>query len=191
MYLQKKLEAKQFVTENLVVPFTQDPRLGMEESYEELKQPQPTAIEDEVKARSIILPCVAALIADHVNRWGNRTNILTYRAGLRRQPQGLRPEQLMATVLDPRCMMLYGAENDERGTMWQMVVQRAALIAMEEWMTGNSTALSKTSPTVLSAASGSSAKENCGSATRCCGGFMTTSKAQVGKGSPGRAAVYL
>lgn len=39
---------------------------------------------------------------------GSSKNVLTYEEGTRRQPQGLRPEQLMVTTLGPHRKILYG-----------------------------------------------------------------------------------
>lgn len=58
-------------------------------------------------------------------------------------------------------------------------------------MTDDRTVKSTPSLRVLSVASTSFAQANGGSAKRFCDRFVAASKAQAGKGPPGRAAAYL
>ena len=54
--------------------------------------------------------------------------MLMYREGKRRQPEGFRPEQLMATALDLRAKWLYGIEEHEHDKLWVIVCRRPAEI---------------------------------------------------------------
>ena len=112
MYVQKKLESNN-VTGTLVVPLICDLRTGLELERKALQQPTPGASADVMAARILLLPCVEALAKDSDNRFGDGSDILTFREGPRRQPQGFRKVQVMATALDPRCKMLYGVLPNE------------------------------------------------------------------------------
>lgn len=109
--------------------FMQDLRQGME-SYVNLQQPKPMATEDEVNVRAILVPCVAALIAVHVNRGGNGTNVVMYREGPRRQPQGFRLEHSCLLLSTHDARVAWGPERQE-GDRVQIVVQRAAAVAVQ------------------------------------------------------------
>ncbi|CAN0271272.1 unnamed protein product, partial [Ascophyllum nodosum] len=112
MYVQKKLESNN-VTGSLVVPLICDLRTGLDSERKALQQPNPSASADVLAARVLLLPCVEALAKDFNNRFSDGYDILTFREGPRRQPQGFRKVQVMATALDPRCKMLYGVLPNE------------------------------------------------------------------------------
>ena len=101
MYVQKKLESKN-VTGTLVVPLICNLRTGLDLERKALQQPTPDASADVLAARVLLLPCVETLAKDFDNRFGDESDILTFREGPRRQPQGFRKMQVMATALDPR-----------------------------------------------------------------------------------------
>ncbi|CAM9886015.1 unnamed protein product, partial [Ascophyllum nodosum] len=70
---------------------------------------------------SLVVPLICDLPKDFNNRFGDGSDILTFREGPRRQPQGFRKVQVMATALDPRCKMLYGVlpnEHEGCGRRW-------------------------------------------------------------------------
>ena len=128
MYVQKKLESNN-VTGTLVVPFICDLRTGLELERKTLQQPTPGASADVLAARVLLLPCVEALAKDFESRFGNRSDILTFREGQRRQPRGFRKVQVIATALDPRFKMMYGVLPNEHEGVWQVVAMAAADIA--------------------------------------------------------------
>ena len=128
MYVQKKLESNN-VTGTLVVPLICDLRTGLELERKTLQQPTPGASADVLAARVLLLPCVEALAKDFESRFGNGSDILTFREGLRRQPRGFQKVQVMATALNPRCKMLYGVLPNEHEGVWQAVAMAAADIA--------------------------------------------------------------
>ncbi|CAN0442995.1 unnamed protein product, partial [Ascophyllum nodosum] len=78
---------------------------------------------------SLVVPLICDLPKDFNNRFGDGSDILTFREGPRRQPQGFRKVQVMATALDPRCKMLYGVLPNEHEGVWQAVAMAAADIA--------------------------------------------------------------
>lgn len=69
-------------------------------------------------------------LIDDFSMWDGDKNVLMYREEKRFQPQGFRPEQLMATALDPRTKILYGIEDNEHEGLWIIVSRRAADIAV-------------------------------------------------------------
>ena len=75
--------------------------------------------------RSTVALCVEAFIDDFNNRWGSGKNVLTYREGKRRQPQGFRSKHLMATSLDPRTKVLYEIEDYEHEGVLTILPRRA------------------------------------------------------------------
>ena len=125
MYVQKKLESNN-VTGALVVPLICDLRTGLDLERKALRQPTPGASADALAARVLLLPYVEALAEDFDNRFGDGFDILTFREGPQRQPQGFRKLQVMATALDPRCKMLYDVIPNEHEGVWQAVAMAAA-----------------------------------------------------------------
>ncbi|CAN0450017.1 unnamed protein product, partial [Ascophyllum nodosum] len=82
MYVQKKLESNN-VTGTLVVPLICDLRTGLELERKTLQQPTPGASADVLAARVLLLPCIEELAKDFESRFGNGSDILTFREGLR------------------------------------------------------------------------------------------------------------
>ena len=113
MYVQKKLESNT-VMGTLVMPLICDLRTGLELERKALQQPTPGASADVLAARVLLLPCIEALAKDFDNRFGDGSDIVTFREeGLRRQSRGCRKVQAMATAHDSRCKMLYGVLPNE------------------------------------------------------------------------------
>ena len=187
MYVQKKLEADN-VTGTLVVPFICDLRTGLDLERKALQQPTPGASADVLAARVLLLPCVEALAKDFENRFGDGSDILTFREGPRRQPQGFRKVQVMATALDPRCKMLYGVLPNEYEGMWQAVAMAAADIAKSTQASVGATASSAAGSTPGGPGPGASARP---ASKRFCGGFMAASQAQATSASTATAAPSL
>ena len=93
----------------------------------------PTHDKDEanvLQARAMLLPCVQTLLKDFDSRWGDESVVVRYKGDPSRQPQGSRPEQVMATSLNPRCKMLYGVPDTEYDDVLRAVTQNAADIGM-------------------------------------------------------------
>ncbi|CAN0378335.1 unnamed protein product [Ascophyllum nodosum] len=187
MYVQKKLESNN-VTGSLVVPLICDLRTGLDSERKALQQPNPGASADVLAARVLLLPCVEALAKDFNNRFGDGSDILTFREGPRRQPQGFRKVQVMATALDPRCKMLYGVLPNEHEGVWQAVAMAAAGIAKSTQASVRTTALSAAGSTPAGPGPGASARP---ASKRFCGGFMAASQAQAASASTVTAAPSL
>ncbi|CAN0217747.1 unnamed protein product [Ascophyllum nodosum] len=187
MYVQKKLESNN-VTGSLVVPLICDLRAGLDSERKALQQPNPGASADVLAARVLLLPCVEALAKDFNNRFGDGSDILTFREGPRRQPQGFRKVQVMATALDPRCKMLYGVLPNEHEGVWQAVAMAAADIAKSTQASVRTTALSAAGSTPAGPGPGASARP---ASKRFCGGFMAASQAQAASASTVTAAPSL
>lgn len=68
-----------------------------------------------------VLPCINALGADFVNRWGNGNNILDYTEGSRMKPRSFKPEQVIATTLDPHTKRMHGVQKREHANVWKHV----------------------------------------------------------------------
>ena len=193
MYVQKKLESNN-VTGTLVVPLICDLRTGLDLERKALQQPTPGASADVLAARVFLLPCVEALAKDFDNRFGDGSDILTFREGPRRQPQGFWKVQVMATALDPRCKMLYGVLPNENEGVWQAVAMAAADIAKSTQVSVGATASSAAGPTPAAGSTpggpgpGASARP---ASKRFCGGFMAASQAQATSASTVTAAPSL
>ena len=187
MYVQKKLESNN-VTGSLVVPFICDLRTGLDSERKALQQPNPGASADVLAARVLLKPCVEALAKDFNNRFGDGSDILTFREGPRRQPQGFWKVQDMATALDPRCKMLYGVLPNEHEGVWQAVAMAAADIAKSTQASVRTTALSAAGSTPAGPGPGASARP---ASKRFCGGFMAASQAQAASASTVTAAPSL
>ena len=187
MYVQKKLESNN-VTGTLVVPLICDLRTGLDLEREALQQPTPGASADVLAARVLLLLCVEVLAKDFDNRFGDGSDILTFREGPRRQPQGFRKVQVMATALEPRCKMLYGVLPNEHERVWQAVAIAAADIAKSTQASVGATATSTAGSTPGGPGPGASARS---ASKRFCGGFMAASQAQATSASTATAAPSL
>ena len=193
MYVQKKLESNN-VTGTLIVPLICDLRTGFDLERKALQQPTPGASADVLAARVLLLPCVEALAKDFDNRFGDGSDILTFRKGPRRQPQGFRKVQVMATALDPRCKMLYGVLPNEHEGVWQAVAMAAADTAKSTRASVGATASSAAGSTPVAGSTpggsgpGASARP---ASKRFCGGFMPASQAQATSASTATAAPSL
>lgn len=193
MCVQKKLESNH-VTGSLVVPLICDLRNGLEVERQALQQPAPGASADAQAARVLLLPCVDALAKDLNNRFGDGSDILTFREGHRRQPKGFRKVQVMATALDPRCKMLYGIPHNEHDGVWQAVAVAAADITKSKQALGAATEASAAASAAGSGSTpggpgpGASAPP---ASKRFCTGFMAASQAQAMAASTATAAPSL
>lgn len=121
MHTQTLLEGRKYVTGSLVVPFIHDLRDNLESAMLDLEIAPPSNDADVNKARAAVMPCVKALHKDFINRWGDGSDILTYKEGPRRQPRGFKSVQVLATALDPRTKMLYGNSDDQHADVWKLV----------------------------------------------------------------------
>ena len=186
MYVQKKIESNN-VTGTLVVPLICDLRTGLELERKTQQQPTPGASADVLAARVLLLPCVEALAKDFESRFGNGSDILTFREGLRRQPRGFRKVQVLATALDPRCKMLYGVLPNEHEGVWQAVAMAAADITKSK-ASVRATASSAVGSTPGGPGLGASARP---ASKRFCSGFMAASQAQATSASTATAAPSL
>jgi hypothetical protein len=65
------------------------------------------------------------------DKFGNGTDVLIAKEGSRRQPRGLKPEQVLATALDPRTKTLDGIPLEEHEAVWEAVTARVAEIMHE------------------------------------------------------------
>ena len=130
-HTQTLLEGRKYVTGSLVVPFIYDLRNSLEDAIDDLNELQPSSNADVNTARAAVKPCVAALRDDFINRWGDGRDILTYAEGNRRQPRGFKPVQVLATALDPRTKILWGAEENEKAGVWKLVQEEAVKIAVQ------------------------------------------------------------
>ena len=124
----------------------------------------------------MLLPCVEALAKDFDNRFGDGSDILTFREGPQRQLQGFQKVQVMATALDPRCKILYGVLPNEHEGVWQAVAMAAADIAKSTQASIGATASSAAGSTPGGPGPGASARP---ASKRFCGGFMAASQAQA------------
>ena len=158
------------------MPLICDLRTGLDSERKALQQPNPGASADVLAARVLLLPCVEVLAKDFNNRFGDGSDILTFREGPRRQPQGFRKVQVMATALDPRYKMLYGVLPNEHEGVWQAVAMAAADIAKSTQASVRTTALSAAGSTPAGPGPGASARP---ASKRFCGGFMAASQAQA------------
>ena len=193
MYVEKKLESNH-VTGTLVVPLICDLRTGLELERKALQRPTPGASADVLAARVLLLPCVEALAKDFDSRFGNGSDILTFREGPRRQPRGFRKVQVMATALDLRCKMLYGVLPNEHEGVWQAVAMAAADIAKSTQASVGTTASSAagSTPAVGSTPGGPGPGASARPASkRFCSGFMAASQAQATSASTATAAPSL
>ena len=139
-------------------------------------------------ARVLLLPCVEALAKDFDSRFGNGSNILTFREAPRRQPRGFRKVQIMATALDPRCKMLYGILPNEHEGVWQAVAMAAADIVKSTQVSVGATASSAAGSTPGGPGLGASARP---ASKRFCSGFMAAFQAQATSASTATAAPSL
>ena len=192
MYVQKKLESNN-VTGTLVVPLICDLRIGLELERKTLQQPTPGASADVLAVRVLLLPCVEALAKDFESRFGNGSDILTFREGLRRQPRGFRKVQVMATALDPRCKMLYYVLPNEHEGVWQAVAMAAADIAKSKAsIRAMVSSAAGSTPAVGSTPGGPGLGASARPASkRFCSGFMAASQAQATSASTATAAPSL
>ena len=170
------------------MPLICDLRTGLDLERKALQQPTPGASADVLAARVLLLPCVEALAKDFDNRFGDGPDILTFREGPRRQPQGFRKVQVMATALDPRCKMLYGVLPNEHEGVWQAVAMAAADIAKSTQASVGATASSAAGSTLGGPGPGASARP---ASKRFCGGFMAAFQAQATSASTATAAPTL
>ena len=132
MHTQTLLEGAKYVTGSLVVPFMYDLRENLDAAIEDLEELPNSNDADVNTARAAVMPCVVALQKDFVNRWGDGRNILTYTEGLRRQPRGFKPVQVLATALDPRFPKdLYGINDEDKPKVWNFVQEETVKIVMQ------------------------------------------------------------
>ena len=136
----------------------------------------------------LLLLCVEALAKDFHNRFGDGSDILTFREGPRRQPRGFRKVQVMATAFDPRCKMLYGVLPNEHEGVWQAVAMAAADIAKGTQASVGATTSSAARSTPGGPGPGASARP---ASKRFCSGFMTAYQAQAKSVSTATAAPSL
>ena len=187
MYVQKKLESNN-VTGTLAVPLICGLRTGLDLERKALQQPTPGASADVLAARVLLLPCVEALAKDFDNRSGDGSEILTFREGPRRQPQGFRKVQVMATALDPRCKMLYGVLPNKQERVWQALAMAAADIAKSTQASVGATVSSAAGSSPGGPGPGASARP---ASKRFCGSFMAASQVQATSASTATAAPSL
>lgn len=140
MSVQRVLEAEKHVTVSLVVPNIMGLRVGLQAAVEELRAVPPEGTPaHRLEARSIVIPCADALVADFDRRWGDgTTSVLKFRAGPRQQQQeqeheGFKRWQLVATALDWRTKnVLFGFNDDEKEDLWELVVRETVELVLEE-----------------------------------------------------------
>ncbi|CAM9932863.1 unnamed protein product, partial [Scytosiphon promiscuus] len=131
MDTQLQLEGRKYVTGSLVVPYIHQLRNNLEGVMLDLET-EPASDDAVVNnARAAVEPCVKALHKDFINRWGDGSEILTYKEGTRRQPRGFKSVQVLATALDPRTKHLYGISADQHADVWKLVQTEAVKIALQ------------------------------------------------------------
>eukprot|EP00752_Nemacystus_decipiens_P015390 g13723.t1 len=146
MQAQKDLEGAKYVTGSMTVPKIGELRDGLEAAIADLKATDQLGIRASTKeAMEAVLPDAEALWEDFLNRWGDGSNILEYREGKRRQPQGFKLQQVCATAVDPRAKHLYGIRPAEHASVWRAVATKAVDIAAEKFSSDN-TATSRSAP---------------------------------------------
>lgn len=179
MHTETSLEGRKYVTGSLAVPFIYDLRMNLDAAIAELRKLPYSENADTNKAREAVMPCIMALRKDFVNRWGDGSDILTYTEGIRRQPRGFKPVQVLATALDPRTKMLYGVEDEDKPGVWKYVQEETVKIVLQNRQEGNSTGASSQSssaaaPPTCAGGGGPASKRVHG------GGFMEVSQATGG-----------
>lgn len=131
MKAQKDLEGAQYVTGSMTIGKMAELREGLEAAITDLKAVAQQGLKETTqKAMEAVRPDAEALMADFTNRWGDGSNILEYREGKRRQPQGFKRQQVYATALDPRAKHLYGIQQREHAGVWRAVASAAVDIAL-------------------------------------------------------------
>ncbi|CBJ33910.1 conserved unknown protein [Ectocarpus siliculosus] len=131
MKAQKDLEGAQYVTGSMTIGKMAELREGLEAAITDLKAVAQQGLKETTqKAMEAVRPDAEALMADFTNRWGDGSNILEYREGKRRQPQGFKRKQVYATALDPRAKHLYGIQQREHAGVWRAVASAAVDIAL-------------------------------------------------------------
>ena len=156
MEAQKKLEGADYVTGSLTIPTIGDLRVGLRAAIDNLRNVDGGYIAPVVReAMAVVLPDAEALWKDFVNRWGDGTATLKYKEGPRRQPQGFKLVQVLATALDPRTKCLFPILAEEQPAVWKAVIEAAVDVALEKEQPMDETAGgTQESPVVLEPGAG-------------------------------------
>lgn len=146
MKTQKALEGAKYVTASMTIPNIALLRNGIKDAIADLRNNSREGLTTtRQKAMESVLPDAEALLEDLTNRWGDGTNVMEYKEGRRRQPQGFKLVQVFATALDPRCKHLYGIQPSEHAAVWRAVAHAAVDIAMEKHASNDTPASAESS----------------------------------------------